>query len=152
MIQNKFITNQEKIRIAERIRQEIARLTGNQDSRVRELSASGTITAHREMSSEDLPTMHESNLVAQGLSAIDTHHLKLMLKNQERIKTDPDFGICGFEGCGNPIPFARFNAVPWAQRCCECESRIETPVNAVRSKVPHFIKNNRSYYRPTNRH
>ena len=32
-------------------------------------------------------------------------------------------GVC--EPCGNPIPQARLNAVPWARYCIDCQERAE---------------------------
>jgi DnaK suppressor protein len=40
-----------------------------------------------------------------------------------RADTDA-YGDCA--DCGEPIPFARLRAEPWALRCVDCESRRET--------------------------
>ncbi len=60
--------------------------------------------------------------VLLNLSEREREQLRMIEQALERIEQG-SFGVC--EDCGEPIPRARLEAVPWATLCVECKSLRE---------------------------
>lgn len=64
---------------------------------------------------------------------LETHQEQSILVNQQALLTlvdnalqrlaDGTYGLC--QHCQQPIPPARLNALPWAERCVRCEAEVE---------------------------
>jgi RNA polymerase-binding transcription factor DksA len=65
-----------------------------------------------------------TNVAAEQLSRVGAHEqLQEMLADVERAReklAEGSYGTC--DGCGEPIPGARLEALPWATECVACRS------------------------------
>jgi RNA polymerase-binding transcription factor DksA len=65
-----------------------------------------------------------TNVAAEQLSRVGAHEqLQEVLADIERAQAklaDGTYGVC--DGCGQPIPEARLEALPWANECVACRS------------------------------
>lgn len=65
-----------------------------------------------------------TNVAAEQLSRVGAHEqLQEVLADIERAQAklaDGSYGTC--DGCGEPIPEARLEALPWATECVACRS------------------------------
>jgi RNA polymerase-binding transcription factor DksA len=65
-----------------------------------------------------------TNVAAEQLSRVGAHEqLQEVLAGIERAQAklaDGTYGVC--DGCGQPIPDARLEALPWANECVVCRS------------------------------
>ena len=61
--------------------------------------------------------------ISSQLAEVESRELANIEVALERIRSGT-FGIC--ESCGNKIPMARLNALPYATSCIECQRAAET--------------------------
>ncbi|HIE52263.1 MAG TPA: conjugal transfer protein TraR [Armatimonadetes bacterium] len=75
---------------------------------------------------EDVPTDLAAELLERGREATVEEMIEEFLERIQRALEkieEGTYGLC--EDCGRPIPQARLEALPYAERCVECQSRIE---------------------------
>ncbi|MHA2643045.1 MAG: TraR/DksA family transcriptional regulator, partial [bacterium JZ-2024 1] len=64
---------------------------------------------------------HELEKVIAVLSLVE-EQISSLEAALRRLDTE-DYGICA--RCRQPIPIERLRAVPWAERCVECQAQVE---------------------------
>ncbi len=60
--------------------------------------------------------------ISSKLAEVESRELASIENALERMRQG-QYGIC--EGCGNKIPMARLNALPYATLCIECQRELE---------------------------
>jgi DnaK suppressor protein len=68
------------------------------------------------------------------LDEYDRQQAHLLEDALQRLASDEDYGVCS--DCGEPIPFERLRAVPWANRCAEDQERFEEQLRVAGESLP----------------
>ncbi|MEX2302046.1 MAG: TraR/DksA family transcriptional regulator [Bryobacterales bacterium] len=77
-----------------------------------------TLTGPSGAALEDLAPVFSDQLIALRINSLDYLQLKLIEAALARIDSK-EYGVC--MDCGNAIPAARLDAIPWAVRCVACQ-------------------------------
>jgi DnaK suppressor protein len=96
------------------------------------------ITAAQVGASVRDPGDEQDDAVADELaSLLDDHDRERAHQLEDalrRLDGDEKFGVC--VDCGEPIPFERLRAAPWAERCADDQERLEEQQRAAGSVMP----------------
>jgi DnaK suppressor protein len=74
----------------------------------------------------------EFNLVSSQLAQSESRELAQIDEALARIRAG-DYGIC--DGCGEQIPLARLQALPYATRCVKCQRASESDQSSAASRI-----------------
>ena len=77
-----------------------------------------TLTGPSGAALEDLAPVFTDQFVALRINSLDYLQLKMIEAALARIDSE-EYGVC--LDCGNGIPGARLDAIPWAVRCVACQ-------------------------------
>jgi DnaK suppressor protein len=77
-----------------------------------------TLTGPSGAALEDLAPLFTDQFIALRINSLDYLQLKLIEAALARIDCE-EYGVC--MDCGNSIPAARLDAIPWAVRCVACQ-------------------------------
>ena len=122
------LTKQQLARIEERLLEERRRTVEQLSRYARSLS-----TDPQEAGGE--PGMFAFHIADHGTDVMEREQAGLLATEEGRLLFQIDralrllygepeaFGRC--TDCGQPIPFARLEALPWAERCIDCQTRVE---------------------------
>jgi DnaK suppressor protein len=77
-----------------------------------------TLTGPSGAALEDLAPVFTDQFIALRINSLDCFQLKLIEAALARIESE-EYGVC--LDCGNAIPGARLDAIPWAVRCIACQ-------------------------------
>ena len=77
-----------------------------------------TLTGASGAALEDLAPVFTDQFIALRINSLDYLQLKMIEAALERIDSE-EYGVC--MDCGNAIPGARLDAIPWAVRCVACQ-------------------------------
>jgi RNA polymerase-binding transcription factor len=77
-----------------------------------------TLTGASGAALEDLAPVFTDQFIALRINSLDYLQLKLIEAALARIDSE-EYGVC--MDCGNAIPAARLDAIPWAVRCIACQ-------------------------------
>jgi DnaK suppressor protein len=77
-----------------------------------------TLTGPSGAALEDLAPVFTDQFIALRINSLDYLQLKMIEAALARIDSE-EYGVCS--DCGNSIPGARLDAIPWAVRCIACQ-------------------------------
>lgn len=84
------------------------------------------------------PLAEMGQVIASNRNRNDAALAKRIDAALARLKSDPDdFGNCG--DCGDPLPFKRLLAMPWAELCVECQTAKDGPKRTTRKSLTDFV-------------
>ncbi len=77
-----------------------------------------TLTGPSGAALEDLAPVFTDQFIALRINSLDYLQLQMIEAALARIDSE-EYGVC--LDCGNTIPSARLDAIPWAVRCVACQ-------------------------------
>jgi DnaK suppressor protein len=86
---------------------------------------------------DDQPLNEMNQSIASNRNAHDALVLGRVRAALQRLADDPDdFGTC--QDCGDEVPFARLEAMPYAEYCVDCQGKRDPSGRATRSKLTDY--------------
>lgn len=86
---------------------------------------------------EEDPVELAATVGSQAVAAYDVG-MRDAVHDALRKMDEGTYGIC--ESCGDPIPAARLDALPYARRCVRCQERMEAGWDQVRRLVGQVVR------------
>jgi DnaK suppressor protein len=86
-----------------------------------------TLTGPSGAALEDLAPVFTDQFIALRINSLDYLQLKMIEAALARIDSE-EYGVC--LDCGNAIPCARLDAIPWAVRCIACQELFSSDSDA----------------------
>lgn len=116
------------------LEQSIATLTKKQAARI-EPSRDDSLDTKVDEDQQPLTEMGQA--IASNLNRTDALSVARAKKALARLAEDPDdFGSC--QDCGDEIPMARLEAMPFAEFCVDCQAKQDAKGRATRKKLTDF--------------
>lgn len=118
-----------------RLRALVVELTGKQARHIAPLR-----DEERDSKPDDDLAPHDEmgQVIASNLNRADAATLAKVRLALKRLKDDPDdFGNC--QDCGDEIPFARLSALPYVDRCVDCQGKDDGRGRSSRKKLTDFV-------------
>ena len=85
---------------------------------------------------EDQAQVTHDEFVSLSLNRMEYQKLRQLQDALDRLEAG-EYGVC--QGCEDPIPPRRLQAVPWAKYCVSCQDKIGTEESTSDSEVPQLV-------------